>query len=214
MNEETGQIFTPIKPWWFKTIEVLKKDKHMMDNYKKIQENIKNFSDITKKEPAFTVNYNLCNIIAAYSFVYKYFNGDFEEYVGEAAGIFHLICNVLSKNTNFESKSSAIKSVIEECSNRSLEVSEDELNADVNEILEESELNDNFKLIIALGDAKKILKSSAKKNLAKNDNPNSFLNIFSIPVDEDGKIFKLYVRKIDFYLSYVKHKFNCSVLKL
>lgn len=217
LNGEVEKIFTPIKPWWEESVETLKESPEIENKLRKTHKEIKSFAEITKKEPSFNVNYNLCNIVGAYTVVYRYFNGDLEEYIGEAAGLLHSTCHTLSKNTVFDSITSALQSIVKQCTLHSLEQSEEQLREDLNRILEESELHDHIKLIVVLGDVKRIFKThsySSKTKSTISDTPDSFSKTFAIQIDDDGKTFKLHCRKIDYYLSYVKDKFNFSVLAL
>lgn len=64
-------------------------------------------------QPSKAIRYNIANVIASYSFVMRYFNGDTDAV--EWTIYFLNICANLDANTNFEEPAIAVESVAQKC---------------------------------------------------------------------------------------------------
>lgn len=65
--------------------------------------------------PANCVKYNLINVLCAYAFTVRYFNGEHLDFCNEAVATLATICTALKKGQNFEEYDTAVKSVEQEC---------------------------------------------------------------------------------------------------
>lgn len=70
---------------------------------------------LQSKEPSDCVQYNLINILAAYAFTTRYFNGDYRDFVKEAVSCIASLSLCLKNNQNFVDFETCVKSVEQEC---------------------------------------------------------------------------------------------------
>lgn len=70
-----------------------------------------------KQKPAECIRYNLLNVLCAYVFSVRLFNGEHHAFVCEAASCAHSICTNLSTGAIFQDSDTAIESVVQECIN-------------------------------------------------------------------------------------------------
>lgn len=235
-NGEIDKIVQRVDPWWKIKIEMrlvqdvaeeAKQVKEIIKRYpKEIQ--VKNFSEITSKPPAPCIVHNISNVIAAYAFVFRYYNGDHKNYEFEAADNLIAISENLKSNANFEMISSAVDSVMMNCHNESLFSDIETKNVlleDLKEIFSGpgDDAHWNSILLSALSDSVKLLKT-AKRNLSEKtkksleDSEKSKNNFSSeFPADAGRSEFKHLqnqshivgcIKKLEFYLSFVKSRWN------
>lgn len=75
------------------------------------------FFSFQTKTPADSVKYNLINILAAYAFTIRYFNGECYDFSQEAISCIISLSLTLKTAQNFENLETAVKSVEQECAN-------------------------------------------------------------------------------------------------
>lgn len=75
-----------------------------------------------QKKPADCVKYNLINVLAAYAFTMKYFNGECHDFVQESISCIMSLSLAMKNGQNFEDFETAVKSVEQESINVSLHV--------------------------------------------------------------------------------------------
>lgn len=63
------------------------------------------------------MKYNLINLLSAYAFTVRYFNGEHFDFANEAVAAIASISLALKKGQNFEDYETAVKSVEQECIN-------------------------------------------------------------------------------------------------
>lgn len=123
---DVSNVMPLLEPWWLINYKIKfvqlanettpsKEEKELIQRCPPITKNIKRFSTITKKEPSPSTRSNMINVIAAYVFTFRYFNGDFEGVFCEAANCLISISGYLKSNTVYESEKMAIESVSHEC---------------------------------------------------------------------------------------------------
>lgn len=104
-SEEVENILPVWIPWWTKKEPKVQE----LCNRNQIQmPNIKPLSLLTSRVPSECVKYNLTNVIYAYVYVAKKYNGDYHEFYEEAAHAFLYLAPVLYSNINFNSAGEAV----------------------------------------------------------------------------------------------------------
>ncbi|XP_045522462.1 zinc finger HIT domain-containing protein 2 [Pieris brassicae] len=115
-----GDIVPHWEPWW-----MYRKEKKLVEDLQQPnnEENILNkcpiikvvpkFSTLTNVKPAPSIRVNIINVLAAYSFVMRYFNGEVEPV--EAVVCILNICDSLNSNSNFEEPDLAVEAVTQKC---------------------------------------------------------------------------------------------------
>jgi hypothetical protein len=100
-------------PWWLhrsKNVEEVNSSQEYKSKCPQIVK-IKNFRDISKRDPANCVKYNLVNVLAAYAFATRYFNGEYYDFYKEVVSCVVALSLCLKVNQNFEDFETALKSV-------------------------------------------------------------------------------------------------------
>jgi len=202
------------EPWWLQQCNSKILDVDMIQSHKEkcpeVKEDIKEFSSITKKIPSTCVKYNLVNIIAAYAFTVRYFNGDHFDFLEEAVGCIVSLSLCLSDNKIFEDSNSAIASVHEECTkNEWITVDEENMNLmkeDAELILKGPwESDKKFYILCALSDLHNLVNSLLFKGKAKGTN--CFLKLsqmYKLPKDKT----LLCLKKLEYFLSYTVYYYE------
>lgn len=118
-TEKISEVIPPYEPWWSKRydkkIEELESflNKETEKQYIKICPpviDIISFSTLSKVQPASLILWNIVNVLASYTFLIRRHVGDL--HTKEAISNLFTICKNLSSNQNFESKETAIESVV------------------------------------------------------------------------------------------------------
>uniref|UniRef100_A0A182ME12 HIT-type domain-containing protein n=1 Tax=Anopheles culicifacies TaxID=139723 RepID=A0A182ME12_9DIPT len=114
--------------WWTKAYKVpliqtaveSEQEQKVFEDCPKISKNIPKLNDILNNAPSPSVRHNIANVLAAYSFVYRYFVGDIHEDALETVDCMLGICVNLKKSVIFDSELMAVTSVFSECCNEQL----------------------------------------------------------------------------------------------
>ena len=237
-NGEIEKIVQSVEPWWTQKLparlirDVKEESARVREILKlcpKATTTIKDFKTIATKPPAPCIAHNIANVFAAYTFIVRYYNSDHSSYELEAADNFIAICDNLKTNANFESVASAVDSVIMNCLNASLFSdlnTKDVLRKDLREIFDgpgDDEHQNSF-LLSALSDVVSLFKS-AKQKYKKEAAKDAFAagraetrKFSSEFLSADGRTefkqlenqthFAGCIRKLEFYLSFVKFRYS------
>lgn len=224
---DIGQILPEAEPWWLVDFKVelvqatsskklCKGERDLLDKCPPVKRNINNFPEISSKAPSPLTRFNLVNVLAAYAFVYRHFNGDFEVSPQEASNYLISISGNLKQNTIYESEPMAVESVCHECRQEQLPADKETsllLKRDV-QILFDGPANCGQKyrkhfLLSALSDIHRLLDSSKKKTPSENVSKGVFSSRFNDGNVGDLKYLKTVkvkscLKKIDYMLSYAK----------
>ncbi len=207
------EILEKFEPFWCENtkIQTMNSFKNLQKEYDRNTNHIKPFNEITSKTPSPSVLYNIHNVVAAFAFTYRFFSGDVLEYSDESSTVFLSICCCLSKNLNFDSEISAIQSVLHECNENNLHVEKKLIENDVAKIFQGTS-NQIFYLILVLGNTRKLLKTCLSNSKTNFDSGSNFCKDFPEIVHKeiDREKYKNHVKKIDYYLSFVKFKLTDS----
>ncbi|KFB43759.1 AGAP001270-PA-like protein [Anopheles sinensis] len=123
-NGDIIKILPSLNCWWTQEHKVdliqpvdgtSAQEKQLLSACPRVWDKIPNFADLFNKEPSPTVRFNIANVLAAYSFVYRYFYGDMHGNALEAADCLIGIALNLKKNAVFDSEAMAVESVTSEC---------------------------------------------------------------------------------------------------
>ncbi|RZC36976.1 MTP18 domain containing protein [Asbolus verrucosus] len=211
-SEDVMKLIPPWTPWWSYSAKNVE-DVESAGNYKAECPHIikiKDFREISKKEPADCVKYNLINVIAAYAFATRYFNGEHYDFCKEVVSCVVTISLCLKVNQNFEDFETAVKSVEFQCIESDWIVADTEnfktLREDLDKIVKGPELCEKkFYILCALSDLYKLLNSA----LTKKEQKSSFSKVFpndhfpEVKLESKNKI-KSCIRKVEYLLSFAK----------
>jgi hypothetical protein len=112
-SEDVTKLIPSWDPWWLhrsKNVEEVNSSQEYKSKCPQIVK-IKNFRDISKRDPANCVKYNLVNVLAAYAFATRYFNGEYYDFYKEVVSCVVALSLCLKVNQNFEDFETALKSV-------------------------------------------------------------------------------------------------------
>lgn len=235
-NGEIEKIVQPVEPWWKLQLEqkLVRDDKEdeiklkdILKKCPKIRSDIKEFQKISTKPPAPCIVYNIANVLGAYTYIFRYYNGDHGSYELEAADNLISICDNLKANVNFDSAIAVADSIMMNCHNVNLfsDLKTKELIIeDLRDIYCEQDDHHSF-LLSALSDVVSLFKSA--KNKHRQDAPKdtsaaggSNKKFASEFMSTDGRSdfkqlenqthFTGCIKKIEFYLSFVRFCYKSS----
>lgn len=238
-NGEIEKIVQSVEPWWTQKLEDrlvrdLQEDavkiKKILKDCPKLP-SIKDFNKISTKAPAPCIIHNISNVIGAYTFIFRLYNGDHHNYELEAADSLISICENLKTNANFESITPVADSIMLNCHNLSLF---SDLNTkkmiidDLKDILEGpgDDQHSNAFVLSALADVHRLLKLAKHKKFSEqppqeqtatgSSTSKKFSSEF-LGAEQTRTNFKQLenqthlvgcLKKVEFYLSFVKSRFN------
>ncbi|XP_050070252.1 zinc finger HIT domain-containing protein 2 [Anopheles maculipalpis] len=215
--------------WWTKLYKVdlvqaaeqqSQQEQNMIKNCPKIAKNIPNLSDLLKDAPSPTVRHNMANVLAAYTFVYRYFLGDVHESALETIDCLLGVCMNLKKSAIYDTDLMAVTSVVSECCNAQLPTDSKTLSVlkeDVQRLFSGpegcSKKYRRFFLLSAFSDVRSLL-TKAKRELKETDQK-AKENCENVSTEKinlnagdlkhvDGPLLRSCIKKIDFYLAYVR----------
>lgn len=244
---QSGDISTIVpeyKPWWIVEAPLLIEEVTASDSNQIVAhdaklllpelllENIKRFGELSTKCPDDCVRHNLINILAAYTFATRFFNGDHQSYPHESAHCLVSICVNIKASANYESDAAAIESVASQARNEGLRFDEDDvqmMRSDVDKLLHppqhaiaqqnnqlrEAEedlqiLGENLFILSALSDLYRVLlqaKLQKDSPLREKYSPGVFHKRFADhEINNFGELKRsklgVYLKKIEYYLAY------------
>lgn len=234
-NGEIEKIVQSVEPWWKlqleeKLVRDLKEEEEeileILKKCPKTQKDIKDFQKISTKTPAACIIYNIANVIGAYTYIFRYYNGDYFSYELEATDNLISICDNLKSNANFESIISVADAIMMSCHNLNLfsDLSTKEaILEDLKDIFGGPGDDSNSFILSALSDIIQLFK--AAKHKYRKDQPKDasepagtskkFSSEFlsgdarsEFKQLENQTHFVGSLRKIEFYLSFIKSRFN------
>lgn len=228
-NGDIEKIMQRVEPWWKQKIE-MKPVQDLEEERKQIKKilktcpreiSVKNFTEITSKPPAPCLIHNIANVVAAFCFVFRYYNGDHASYELEAADNLIAIADSLRSNANFDAVAAAVDSVMMSCHNANLFCDLETkkiLLEDVEDIFKGPGDDEHAKgfLISALSDTAKLLKNAKRGKASKTSEENQKFSA-EFPADECSKEYKnlenqgkltAYIKKLEFYVSFVKYSWD------
>lgn len=236
-NGEIEKIVKNVESWWKLKLEVKMvndiqanetKVKEIIKKCPKVHGNIKDFRSFSSKTPAPCIIYNIANVIGAYAYIFRYYNGDHQSYEEEATENLISISDNLRVNANFECVSSVADSIMLNCHNFNLF---SDLNTkakileDVKEILSGPGDEEHFCSFIlsALSDTLKLFRAAKLKQKGLKDSPitsteGTSKNFSAEFVSGDDKTdfkqlqnqshFAGCIRKLEFFMSFVKFRYS------
>ncbi|XP_067004554.2 zinc finger HIT domain-containing protein 2 [Anabrus simplex] len=165
------------EPWWMYRKEeslieeIGKGTKEKKQNYQELCPPLKDvpcLSQISKCAPAPCVKYNVINVLAAYCYMMRYFNGEPHEYVTEAVEVLVTLSGCLRLNHNYESYELAVEDVAQEAVNcqwlDGSEVTLDLMRTDLQRLLTGPEdSNPSYYMQAALSDIYHLLMKAKQK---------------------------------------------------
>lgn len=243
-NGDISAIVPEYKPWWIVEAALLIEDvtettsdddKQVIVHESRVQMpelvgDIKKFNELSTKAPDPCVRHNLINILAAYTFAARFFNGDHQSYPHESAHCLVSICANIKANWNYDSDAAALESVAMEARNEGLRFDEEDVQAmrsDVDKLLnppahaiqrvEESKaetdfqiLRQNLFILAALSDLYRVLlhaKMHRDSPLREKYSPGVFHKRFADhEINNFGELKRsklgVYLKKIEYFLAY------------
>lgn len=220
---EISKLLPKFKPWWEwegaadKVVEVKKKGP---PDIPEIDSNISSLPSTFK--PSLNVKYGLVNALYAYSYAVKYFESD---HLSRPVDFSALICDISSslgaQAANFDSFDLALESAAQAVNVTGRWVISSELTRgtkkDVVKIVKGCTGRRNLFLFAALSDLKKCLSLGSKELKKTNDSLTSEATLppwkkeeRSSEIRVDPTVLKKAVKKVEFYLSWVKD-YHCEL---
>lgn len=237
-NNEFHDMIERINPWWCNQMEVRlirEEDSHqneltnILKSCPEVLRNIPNFENVTKIKPHPCIIFNCYNIVVAYVYLYRYYNGDCLSYANEFVSSLMEISDNLKKNTNFldEDISSVIGSVILNCVNIGLPTDNNTrfiLMDDLKKITEgpmsgiDGQREKDF-LLSALSDCLFLIEQAQIQHRERKSENKKYQEIKSKFSSEfpdakklsnchSNKIMKKNAKKIEYLLSFIKHEYS------
>lgn len=214
---DSGDIFgiLPVKePWYISG-----------DSIPKIKSKIPDYSNISSKPPATSVQFNLINILGAYSYMTRYFLSDHQSFPVEVCHCVYVLSSSLTKNIDFDSVDTAIKSLYVEGISKQFEVDKEmhpTVMSDVRRLILGSNGNkiqaDDIYILAALSD---LIKTFKKVKVLRSSPVSVSQGTFSKQFKETTKLidipqssFTQIFLRLEFFLSYTKSYFRQEVLNL
>ncbi|KAJ8983190.1 hypothetical protein NQ317_005833 [Molorchus minor] len=177
---------------------------------------VKDFCQITAKPPAECIKYNLVNILAAYVFTTRYFNGEHFHFAKEAVSCIATLSSNLKNIHNFDDFETAVKHAEQQCFNSTWILTDAEniqtMRDDLHKILQgPNDLENKLYIMYALSDMHHLFEESLKpiNDTATSTFEAKFSNNHfpAVELEPSDKI-KKYIKKIEYYLSYTKDCYN------
>lgn len=169
-SEDVSKLIPSWQPWWLYRDDSKVTELNSMEDFKskcpKVGD-VKDFASVTAKVPANCVKYNLINVLCAYAFTVRYFNGEYLDFCNEAVATLATVSAALKKGQNFEEYDTAVKSVEQECIITEWICTDSEnfalMRDDLEKILNGPNSQEkNFYVLCALTDFKNLLKECQK----------------------------------------------------
>ncbi|XP_022207771.2 zinc finger HIT domain-containing protein 2 [Nilaparvata lugens] len=219
-------IVPKFEPWWTvrddkKVVDLDKEDeelKGLKQRCPKVENKVVPFINLSKVSPSSTVCYNLANVLAAYSVIVRYYNGEHKQYVSESTPLLVAVSTNLSSNQNFPDLDMAVKSVNHEITNCQCLSQVEGIGLEMEEDVKRLFIGPNFihpKFYVecALGDLYSLLRLSLNSKKREPNEagefskqfPDSFQN--AVPELQKSKV-KLCLRKIEYFQSWAKDHFQ------
>lgn len=237
-NNELHDIIEISSPWWCQQVEhkLIQDEEEMsvefdiiMKKCPTINKDIAHFDSISKKNPHSCIIFNCLNVVSAYAYLVRYYNGETSNLSDEFVNNMIEICENLKNEKNFidENVSSVIESVLSNCSKMGLP-SDGEVRStlygDLRRLYDgpfEGSANcprRKFFLLSALSESLDLFKKcSIRKNGSTSETkflsefPVSNTNVLS---KESRKLVKKCIKKLEYFLSFVMHKYDSEAQKL
>ncbi|XP_063709672.1 zinc finger HIT domain-containing protein 2 [Culicoides brevitarsis] len=198
---EINDILPTPEPWYIdgKTVPPIKPD-------------IVLFNKISSKPPAESIKYNLLNILAAYSYMQRYFLGDYKSFPDECCGCLVSLSGSLKRNNDLRNVEMAIKTVFMEGLSNQFEVDtkmEAQMVKDVKTIVKKKDfilacLSDMLHLFKNLGKISKKTQGKFTKEFQDNFVPNSL----------DKQTQTAIKRRLEYFLSYTMSHFETELFNI
>ncbi|XP_076249698.1 zinc finger HIT domain-containing protein 2 [Calliopsis andreniformis] len=218
-NGEIEKLLPEWIPWWTyhvnrKLIQDMSQQSDKETNEFPALVQVPLFNELQKASP--NVQFNITNVIYAYTYIANYYNGDYLNCPLEATIIFLDLCDNMKLNNNYDNAESAIASVINNVVNCNW-LPQDEQTVlafkKAGDMIMQGPGQENkyFYISIALSELHRLL-TTAKKELSKYKNkPESkeFSKKFAQRYNTDytnlsKKTLLLYCKKLEYYLSWCK----------
>lgn len=217
---KTKNIIHNWKPWWtfYYNGKVQEVDSNSSGYKTKcpIIKNISEFEGICRQNPHVNVKFNLYNILAGYTFVSRYFNGEYSLFPKETISFIAIIATSLHTHQDFVN----LQSVFESIEGKIIE--NDWIMCDMNSVsimmkdLEKiisgpTDADKNYYVLAAICDIHNLLKKSISKNKKDNGDVMSKAFIdehFPISSIHTLKEMKLYMKRIEYFVSYVHNYYK------
>ncbi|XP_071540500.1 zinc finger HIT domain-containing protein 2 isoform X2 [Panulirus ornatus] len=218
-------LIPPWNPWWEQQVprvQEIKPGGECMPGYDagcpEIIE-VSPFSEMMKSSPSPCIPFNILNVIAAYAWTVRLFNGDHQENSLDATEAILVLSTVLASNANFEEAAVAVDSPKMEAQNHPWLMESEEfactVRNDVWKILQGPEAtNHTFYVRAALSEIHMLLSTSRISLSKKKKSPGRRKGLFSSPFTDGNdhielKIttlptVKLALKKVEFLLSFIK----------
>lgn len=171
---------------------------------------IPEYSKISSKPPANSIKFNLLNVLAAYSYMQRYFLGDYNSFTEECCSCLCSLSSSLKRNDDFRDFETAVKAVFIEGMSNQFEVDsgmEKRMVEDVKVILRRKDF-----VLVSLSDMLRLFKNIGKVKEPKTEGKFSkkFQDSFgSETLDKKSRV--AIKRRLEYFLAYVKFYYETEL---
>lgn len=178
-------------------------------NNPKISDKISEYSNLSSKPPADSIKFNLLNILAAYSYMQRYFLGDYNSFPDECCMCLLSLSSSLKQNNDFHDLETAVKAVFIEGMSNQFEVDlgmETTMVKDMQVILGKKDF-----ILASLSDMLRLFKNKIiqQKNEGKFSKKYQE-NFISKTLDKKSRA--TVKRRIEYFLAYVNFSYESELL--
>uniref|UniRef100_A0A182TCY5 HIT-type domain-containing protein n=1 Tax=Anopheles melas TaxID=34690 RepID=A0A182TCY5_9DIPT len=231
-NGDIAKMLPEPTIWWAQEYKVdlvqpaevrSQQEAKLLEACPKVVTNIQKLSNILPNAPSPAVRHNIANVLAAYTFVYRYFLGDVHENALETVDCLLSVCLNLKSSTVFDTEQMAVTSVIGECCNQQLPTDKETaavLRSDVQTLFAGPKgCGKQYRrlfLLSALSDIRQLLTHAKRElrevdSIAKEKATTGSSSAMNVDVPDlkhvDGQLLKNCIKKIDFYLAYARSQY-------
>ncbi|XP_018300825.1 zinc finger HIT domain-containing protein 2 [Mycetomoellerius zeteki] len=217
-NGEVEKLLPKWVPWW--TCRVEKKLIQLIEeDIKDVYSNLKYpelidvplFNELQKASPC--VLFNVTNVIYAYAYVALYYIGDYLNCAEEATHVFLIICENIRHNEVFKDVDSAIESVVDNVKNVDWLPQDEQTITALREAGASISQGPGVEMktvytSAALSELHRLLTAAKKEISTCKSNNREFTKRFSQKLSNNTSLSKknilLYLKKLEYYLSWVK----------
>ncbi|XP_060533287.1 zinc finger HIT domain-containing protein 2 isoform X2 [Cylas formicarius] len=216
-TENVSKLIPSWEPWWLYCDSSKVTEVNAVEDFKNKCPgiaDIKAFSSITSATPAETVKHNLTNVLCAYVFTARYFNGEHFDFPKEASTCVTTVSLTLKNGQNFHDFETAVKSVEQECIGCEWIMTDSEnldlMREDLKKILAgPNSMEKKFYILCALSDLQNLFQNALRPRPDENGRTSGFNRQFpnnhfpNVQLESKNKL-KNHLKKVDYFLSYSK----------
>lgn len=199
---EITELLPPSEPWYMN---------EEAQNMPEICAKIPEYTKLSSKPPADSIKFNLLNILAAYSYMQRYFLGDYNSFPDECCSCMFSLSKSLKQNNDIQDFETAVKAVFIEGMSNQFEVDsgmEARLVEDIRVIFKKKDY-----ILASLSDILRLfkIKTTESKNGGKFSTKFQ-VNFTSKTLDRNSR--SIVKRRLEYFLAYVNFNYDSELFGL